>query len=199
MRRLPVLIVIAAAALPLGACGSDEKPVPPKGSPERPVVATPTPEKTDAARLNEAGQPVEGAEGAAAKPGYSKLLSRQSSKPKERFSPCNLVSKKQARAFVGHAISEVVEAPQGPTCIYRGKEAQAGYVTLAVQAQPFAAMKRTLRRAEAVSVGGRAAYCGTSGQPMLLAKVPGHRVLSVAAPCAIAKRFAATALAQLDD
>jgi len=204
VRRLPILIALLAASVLLAACGGeDKKSAPPKGSPENPVVATATPEGSSdkkATRLNEAGQPEDAAAGAkAAEPGYSKLLARQSAKPKERFSPCNLVSKAQAKAITGRAIEDVVEAPQGPTCIYRGKQDQAGYVTLAVQTQPFAAMKNALRRRQAVDVGAQAAYCGTSGRPVLFAQVDEHRVLSVSAPCAIAKRFAKTAIARLDD
>lgn len=204
MRRLPILIALVAATAFLAACGGD-KPAP-KGTPDHPVAAKPTPEGTsapDGTRLNEAGGPdaeatADGAAAAKTQPGYSKLLSRQSSKPKKRFSPCTLVSKAQARAIVGYQITDLVEAPQGPTCIYQGKQPQAGFVTLAVQPQPFAALKKAMRRREAVDVGAKAAYCGMSGRPLLVAAVGQGRVLSVAAPCKIAKRFAKTAIAHLD-
>lgn len=207
MRRLPILIALLAATAFLAACGGDKSP--PKGSAENPVAAKPTPEGSsapDGSRLNEAGGPAgpaaaaasDNAAAAKANPGYSKLLARQSAKPKKRFSPCSLVSKGAAGAIVGYRIVDVTEAPQGPTCIYRGKQAQAGFVTLAVQAQPFAALKKAMRRREAVDVGAKAAYCGMSGRPLLVAAVGDGRVLSVAAPCGIAKRFAKTAIARLD-
>lgn len=210
MRRLPILIALLAATALLAACGGDKSP--PKGSAENPVAAQPTPEGSsapDGSRLNEAGAPAGPAGGSAAasdnaaaakaNPGYSKLLARQSAKPKKRFSPCSLVSRGAAGAIVGYRIVDVTEAPQGPTCIYRGKQAQAGFVTLAVQAQPFAALKKMMRRREAVEVGAKAAYCGMSGRPLLVAALGEGRVLSVAAPCGIAKRFARTAIAKLDD
>jgi hypothetical protein len=200
--RLVCLMAAGAASVLLAACGgSGDKPAAAPGSPEAPLQAQAAPTAAvgaDAPRPNAAGASAEsGGTGTKAKPGYAKLLDKQTAKPKERFSPCNLVSKAQARAIVGRAIADVTEAPQGPTCIYRSKAAGAGFVTLAVQNQSFTALKRQLRRREAVGVAGRTAYCGTAGQPMLYMSVSDGRVLSVAAPCAVAKRFATTALARL--
>jgi hypothetical protein len=196
IRRALCLLAVGATSAALAACGgSGEKPAQAAGSPERPLQAQATPVAKGAKRTNEAGTPQAAA--GAAKPGYEKLLERQSRKPKKRFSPCNLVSKTQAGAIVGRTIVTVTEAPQGPTCIYRSKDDGAGFVTLALQTQPIAAMKRQMRQRRTVGVAGRKAYCGTAGQPMLYLPVSDGRVLSVSAPCAVAKRFATSALARL--
>jgi hypothetical protein len=199
--RLVCLMTAGVASMMLAACGgSGDKPAAAPGSPGAPLqaqAAAGTAADADAPRAKKTSSAVEGDRPSTTKPGYDKLLEKQSRKPKERFSPCNLVTKAQARAYVGRTIADVSEAPQGPTCIYRPKNAGAGYVTLAVQTQPLAAMKRALRQRQAVSVAGRTAYCGNAGQPMLYMSVSDGRVLSVAAPCAVAKRFATTALSRL--
>jgi hypothetical protein len=196
--RLLCLIALVPTVVVLAACGGRSGPAAAPGSPQKPLTGQPTQDKADAPRVNEAGTAGKGASSAADdQPGYQKLLEAQSRKPESRFSPCNLVSRAQARAFVGRQIADVVEAPQGPTCIYRSADKTAGYVTLAVQSQSLASVRRHLRKQHAVAVGGRSAVCGTYGQPMLYASVSGGRVLSIAAPCPVAKRFATTALRRL--
>jgi hypothetical protein len=110
--------------------------------------------------------------------------------------PCSLVTKTQARAIVGAPILEPLQAPQGPTCIYRTKSGKP-YVTLAVQTVSFAKLRKQIRRTRTVSIASRTAYCGTYGGPMLYLPVAGGRVLSIAAPCAMAQRFAAKAAPHL--
>jgi hypothetical protein len=110
--------------------------------------------------------------------------------------PCSLVTRTQASAIIGGPIVEPLEAPQGPTCIYRTAKGKP-YVTLAVQTVDFASLKKQIRDARKVSVSGWSAYCGTYGRQMLYLPLSGGRVLSVAAPCGTATRFAAKAASRL--
>ena len=94
-------------------------------------------------------------------------------------------------------MQDLLEAPQGPTCIYRSKAAKR-FVTVAVQSADFAKqIEPRLHQASSFSVGSRTAYCGQHGQQMLYVPLSGDRVLAIAAPCPMAKRFAAQALRQL--
>jgi hypothetical protein len=212
--RLPSLIALVLTTALLTACGGSSKPAPPVGSPDRPLVAT-TPEQlapTPAGRVNEstpaarkhsatpkasASASGEGA-GTAAKPNYQALVERQTHKPRSRFTPCNLVTRAQASAIVGQPIEVPLEAPQGPTCIYRA-QGRADFITVAVQSLPFSKLKRQIRQPRTVDVSNRKAYCGTYGQPMLYVPISSGRVLSIAAPCAVAKQFAITAVRRLDN
>jgi len=188
MRLLSVIALLTAAAL-LSACGDAGAPAAPPGSPDNPLVAKPTQNATTG-RSNESSasssQPL----------GYRKLLERQSSRPKTRFTPCNLVSRGQAKAILGVALQAPFEAPQGPTCIYRNKSGST-FVTVAVQPLDFDRLKKQMRRPHVVDVSRRSAYCGTSGGPMLYMPLSRRRVLSVAAPCPIAQQFATRAVARL--
>jgi hypothetical protein len=110
--------------------------------------------------------------------------------------PCSLVTRTQATAIVGTPILEPLQAPQGPTCIYRTKSGKP-YITLVVQTVDFAKLRKQIHNARTVSVASRTAYCGTYGKPMLFLPVAGGRVLSIAAPCGMAQRFAAKAAPHL--
>ena len=190
--RLLCLIALMAAAAALSACGGSDKPAAPPGSPENPLVGKPT-ESTSSGRVNEGRAQSK----SSAEPGYQKLVERQSNKPASRFTPCNLVTRAQARAILGGPIQAPVEAPQGPTCIYRSQSGKT-FITLAVQTLDFDRLKKQMRRPQSVAVSNRAGYCGTYGQPMLYVSLSGKRVLSVAAPCPVAKQFAARAVARLE-
>jgi hypothetical protein len=179
MRALCLIAAAALAAL-VAACGGSD-PAPP-GS-----AANPLPASTPAAVTSE-GKPL--------KPGYKALLQRQTSKPTHRFSPCALVTKAQAHAILGAAMADPVEAPQGPTCIYRSKRGDQ-FVTVAMQRTELAKLRRSLKGDRPVKVAEKTAYCGTYGQPMLYLPVSGGRVLAVAAPCKVASGFAATAARRL--
>jgi hypothetical protein len=110
--------------------------------------------------------------------------------------PCSLVTQTQASAIVGRPVVEPLEAPQGPTCIYRTATGKP-YITVAVQTVGFASLKKQIRNARKVSVSGSSAYCGTYGREMLYLPLSGGRVLSVSAPCDTATRFAAKAVPHL--
>jgi hypothetical protein len=190
--RLLCLLVLAGAGATLTACGGGSKPAAAPGSPDRPLVAqTQAAPATAGNRSNEAAAP-----GSQAKPGYEALVRRQSSHPRSRFTPCNLVTAAQARAIVGAPMLAPLEAAQGPTCVYRTKDGKS-FVTLAVQSFDFNKLKPHVRLRQRVEVSKRTAYCGTYGQPMLYVPLSRGRVLTVAAHCAVAERFAAHAVRQL--
>lgn len=110
--------------------------------------------------------------------------------------PCSLVTKAKARAIIGVAILEPVEAPQGPTCIFRSKTGDR-FITLTVQKASFARLEQQVRRRRAVAVSDHRGICGSYGRPMLYLPVSGGRVLSVQGPCDTAVRFAAAAVPHL--
>ena len=190
MRPL-ALAALAAAAVGVGACGASSPP-PAPGSPETPLVARqPTGTGTAAGGASEADSA-----GRTVKPGYESLLDAQSRHPRRRFTPCNLVTQSQAQAILGAPLQEPIEAPQGPTCIYRSKD-ERRFVTLAVQTLDFTRLRPHLKLARRITVGNRTAYCGTYGQPMLYVPLSRGRVLSVAGRCAVARAFARRAVRQL--
>jgi hypothetical protein len=189
--RLLVLIALVSATGLLAACGGEKQAAAP-GSPQNPLVGKPTDASTSG-RTNE-GQTL-GAKNS--EPGYQKLVQRQTGNARSRFTPCNLVTRAQARQIMGGPIQAPFEAPQGPTCIYRSQSGKT-FITLAVQSLDFDRVKKKIRRRQALTVGSRSAYCGTYGQPMLYVSLSGKRVLSVAAPCPVAKQFATRALARLE-
>ena len=184
-----VLIAALLAAVALAACGGggSSKASPPPGSPRNPLVAQP--EKSAAAS--------EAAPATTAKPGYDSLVENQGSKPRSRFTPCNLVSKAQAQAIVGLPLRDPLEAPRGPTCIYRSRDGKR-LITLAVQSLDFSTLKRRIHGRQPVSVANRSAFCGTLGAPVLYVELPRRRVLSVAARCEVGRQFATAAVRRLD-
>src|SRR4051812_47711932 len=191
----------------LAACRGPAQPKPPPRSPENPLVAAAPRDTVTQGRLNEAAPAAKGAAGAGAEgakpkaadqPGYQKLVERQGHKPRSRFTPCNLVTKAQAGAIVGAPLQDPLEAPQGPTCIYRSQDGKS-FVTLAVQSLQFSKLKRQMHKRQKVDVSNRTAFCGMLGQPMLYVSLSGSRVLSVAAPCKVARQFAATAVRRLSN
>jgi hypothetical protein len=203
VRSLGLIALLLMSAL-LAACGGQSKPKPPPGSPDNPLVAQAPQDTVTQGRLNEAAPAAKGAgaEGAtpkaAAQPGYQKLVERQGSKPRSRFTPCNLVTKAQAGAIVGAPLQDPLEAPQGPTCIYRSQDGKR-FVTLAVQSVAFSKLKHQMHKRQQVTVSNKTAFCGMLGQPILYVPLTGSRVLSVAAPCQVARKFAARAVPRLTD
>lgn len=181
MRRIGILVIVATAGV-LAGCGGSSPPAP-IGSPGNPVPAKKTAETSEGAKVT--------------KPGFKALVERQTSKPRSRFTPCNLVTAAQARAIIGAPMLDPIEAPQGPTCIYRSRDGKS-FVTLGVQSLDFQKkVKPRLKLSHRIAVASRTAYCGTYGQPMLYLPLSGGRVLSIAAHCAVAKQFAAKAVRQL--
>jgi hypothetical protein len=187
MRRV-VAITLAGVAWLAAACGGEPaSPPAPPGSPDNPAVA----EQIAPDATGEAGTNARNVQ-----PGYEALVDRQTSKPRERFTPCNLVSAAQARAIFGAPVQPPLEAPQGPTCIYRTRRGD-GFATVAMQAVHFGSVKRRMAQRRQVKVADRTAFCGTYGQSMLYVPLSRGRVLSIAAPCGVAQKFAARAVRQL--
>jgi hypothetical protein len=185
------LALLATAGAGLTACGGGDSRSGPPGSPSNPLRAKTT--ESAAPRSNEAAATPGGA---GSRPGYDELLASQKRHPRSRFTPCNLVTARQARAILGAPLREPTEAPQGPTCVYRTR-AGASFVTVTVQFVAFGGLKRRLHLLQRVDVSRRAAYCGTYGQPLLYVPLSRGRVLTIAAQCSIARRFALLAVRQL--
>ncbi len=211
MTRHRIILTLAAglAALALSSCGDDGKPAAAAGSPENPLTAT-QPGEAGAAPAAASGTPAKKGEAAPKvpagepsskaatpqAPGYQALLDRQTAKPQHRFTPCNLVSEREAQDIVGKPMQVPVEAPQGPTCIYRPRKGE-GLIALAVQDADFARLRRQIDDLHRVDVSDRSAYCGTYGQPMLYLPLGAGRVLSINAECDVARGFAVKALPHL--
>jgi hypothetical protein len=205
--RVTLSLAAGLCALALIACGEDGKPKAAPGSPENPLTATragevSTPPATGTgADGRKQGVEVPAGEPSTATatqpaPGYKALVDRQTAKPRHRFTPCNLVTGREAQDIVGEPMQVPVEAPQGPTCIYRpqaGKE----LIALAVQDTSFATIRRQIADLRQVDVSDRAAYCGTYGQPVLYVPLGSGRLLSVNAECDVARGFAVKALRHL--
>jgi hypothetical protein len=191
--RWPCLTAFVLLTALLSACGgeSTSRPSPP-GSPDNPLVAV-TPDDTSAGGVNEGAAPKK----AAKAPSYQSLVEGQGRKPRSRFTPCNLVTKAQAQAIVGQPFRDPLEAPRGPTCLYRTKDGKR-LITLAVQPLELARLKGRVHDRRQVKVADRTAFCGTLGAPVVYVALSKTRVLSVAAPCDVGTRFATTAVRRLD-
>lgn len=197
MRR-PLALLIALGVT-LGACGSEERaPDAAPGTPDNPLVATQPGETTTASSgAPEAAKVPRGEpSGAAANPNFKALLERQKAKPQERFTPCNLVTQREAERIVGEEMRAPFEAPQGPTCIYQ-PQSGTELIAVAVQQTSFGSIRRRMDDLRRTDVAGKKAYCGTDGQPMLYLPLDGGRLLSVSATCEIARSFATKALPHL--
>lgn len=187
--RLIGVMLATACLAGLTACGSGEpqaKASP--GTPENPLPATPS--SLEGATSETAAKPVE--------PNFKSLVEQQQGVParQERDNPCALVTKAQAQTILGGRLLDPVVAPQGPTCIYRSRSGER-FATIAIQAQRFDDVRAQIRRIERVEVSDHTAYCGMHGQPVLYLPLSGSRLLSVAAPCETAARFARRAAPQL--
>lgn len=188
MRRSTLAALLLSLLALLGACGGDEggqAQKGPPGSPDNPLVSQAQNDGTDPDAP------------AAGQPNYRALVDRQSAKPAERSSPCAFVTKRQAQQIVGSGLLDPVEAPQGPTCIYRDRGGKT-FITVALQDGGFGALRDDVRRLREVSVADRRAYCGVYGAPMLFLPLDRGRVLSVTAQCEVAMRFARSAVPRLD-
>jgi hypothetical protein len=185
---IAIALVIATASL--AACGGDEQAGPAAGTPENPLIGKTTAGGAASTSNEQAPKPAD-------KPGYDTLLDRQSGSSQSRFTPCNLVTRSQAQDILGSRVQAPVEAAQGPTCIYRTEDGKA-FITLAVQSLDIDRLKKQVRGRRTVDVSDRTAYCGIHGTSMLYVPLGQSRVLSVAAPCSVAKRFAARAVLRFE-
>ena len=110
--------------------------------------------------------------------------------------PCTLVTKDEAQAIFGKAIVDPIEAPQGPTCIYKTPDSST-FLTLGTETASFDQLKAQITAINAVTSLGRPAYCGSYGSAMLFVPLSATSLFVVSAPCSIATAFAAKALPRL--
>ncbi len=185
-------VVLCAAALTASACGSSSSTTAP------PVTATiASAEPGTAAQTDRVSEgtttkrPLPGTGGNTANddnPAGSKAEGESAS---ARSGPCTLVTLSDARAILGARTPAPVEAPLGPTCIYRPAGTHM-LVTLAVQ--PRGTVKLSTRGRSQSRIAGHVAYCMSQGQPGTYVALSRGRMLVVAAPCATGARLAAAAL-----
>jgi hypothetical protein len=131
--------------------------------------------------------------GHAVAPGSGKTALRQASGQRD---PCTLVSRAEAQSILGRPLATPVEAPLGPTCIYRPVGAK-NLITLTVGSVDFARIRAQTRNRRRLDVGGRTAYCGDYGQPTTFVALASGGTLTITAPCAIGIRFATKAVPRL--
>lgn len=205
-----VVLVLLAAASAVGG----EKGAP--GSPSNPLVALPNPSPTRIPPpAHEGPRQADGTQLDEPKPTSTKTQQgstamhagkpmvappetprQQKEQAPSASRPCSLVTKAEAREIIGAPIVEPLQAPQGPTCIYQ-TESGKPYVTIAGQDTSIGQLREQLSDRVAVSVAGRAGYCGTAGGPVLYVPLSDGRTLVVAARCEMARRFAARAFGRL--
>jgi hypothetical protein len=178
---------LAALTLALASCGGNEKGASKHapGSSQNPLVAAAPDAKARQAasktgHFNEAHPDPAAAQRASA----------------AALAPCGLVTAGEARTILGREIRKPVQAPQGPTCIYRTRAGKS-FVTVAVQPLDRAKLEPQLKRTQPTKVSGRKAYCGYSGQSTLYVPLSGERLLVVGGACGVARAFAAKAIVQL--
>lgn len=133
---------------------------------------------------------------AKARPTPSTSNDEHSTTAAKAVNPCKLVRLPEAQAITGGAITQMTEAPLGPTCIYRGGSHAAG-ITLAIENESFGQVSRQMRGRSNVVISGHQSVCGRLGRQMLFVPLSPHQLLNVTAPCGIAKRFATLAVARL--
>jgi hypothetical protein len=213
MRKTTIaaIAILALASLALAGCGGSSSAGSAAPKPAT-VKARPTPvESNPDIGLSSSQQP--GAQQSGSSGGKSQNVDQVSSVHVQKgkatpsttsdnnvnsgaLNPCRLVSLPEARSIAGREITTRLEAPLGPTCIYKGGGAQPG-VTLAVETASFTQMSHQLGKRKQVVVEGRKGYCGHLGTQMLLVPLARGQLLSVAAPCGLAQRFAVKALQRL--
>jgi hypothetical protein len=106
------------------------------------------------------------------------------------------VTRTEAQGILGRPIAAPVEAPLGPSCIYRPAGA-GNLIALTVGSSDFAKVKAHLRNRTERNIDGRRAYCTDYGQATTFVPLAGGRILTVTAPCAVGVRFAAKAVPRL--
>jgi hypothetical protein len=110
--------------------------------------------------------------------------------------PCRLVSVAEVKSISGQTITSSLEAPLGPTCVYKVSNSKAD-ITVAVESANVSQITRHMTKRQQLTVQGHSAYCGQLGSQMLFVPLSGGRFLHVTAPCSVAQRLAAVALSRL--
>jgi hypothetical protein len=138
------------------------------------------------------GQPVQRASQAAA----ITTVGEPTDRGAPQLNPCTLVTASEAQGATGAPMTGLVEAPLGPTCIYKRGDSKRA-ITLAVELMDYSAVARNLTNSAPITVGTHPARCGGLGAEKLFLSLSGGRVLNVTAPCPIAKLFAIKAVSRL--
>lgn len=135
------------------------------------------------------------AAGSTKAPGASSAVT--TSAASSQLDPCTLVTVSEAESITGGTIANPVEAPQGPTCIYKLSGSKS-WITLSVESRTdIAKLTGLMKNAQKFSVGTDSGTCGQLDTDNLFLSLTGGRVLHVTAPCAIAEKIATTAVGRL--
>ena len=111
--------------------------------------------------------------------------------------PCSLVTTTEAQSALGRQIAQPIEAPQGPTCIFRLTSGTIA-ATIAVEDAPLTRYLDRMQGSKSAVLAKHLTYCGSLGSPTLVSEVGANSVLVVSAPCSVAEKLAADALPHLD-
>jgi hypothetical protein len=121
-------------------------------------------------------------------------LSETGAKP---INPCRLVTAPEARSITAGGITQITEAPLGPTCIYHSAKAKSPSITMTVEVLKLAQVTQKLSGKAQFMIKSHPAYCGKLGSEMLFVPLANGQVLNVVAPCSVAREFASVALGRL--
>jgi hypothetical protein len=104
--------------------------------------------------------------------------------------PCKLVTQRQAAGILGTGTT-ASERPQGPTCVY----SNAGRtVTLVVEDNSVAQLRKGARKATKVQLGSRTGWCLKYQATSVVVGISGGRVLRADGACQAGVRFVTLAL-----
>jgi hypothetical protein len=198
--KLPCMLALAAAVLPLGACGGSSSAHPattPAGRSATGEAGAGVPATNSHDPVTNGvvtHRPLRGTGGNAVNDDNPGSADKGSATGQS--DPCRLVTTAEAQAIIGKPVAAPQEAPLGPTCIYQPVGA-GNFVTIAIESIDFANVKPHIRNRTSFRVSGHTAYCGDYGQFTTFVPFQNGRVLSVTAPCATGRLFAVKALSRL--
>jgi hypothetical protein len=121
----------------------------------------------------------------------------QNSTGAKGLNPCTLVSRAQAQTATGVALRAGIEAPLGPTCIFRPSSAGAEITLALEQGVKLGQASQALHTPRRLTIQGRAAFCAEGHQQTLVMSVRPGQVLTVTAPCKAAARLASIVVGRL--
>jgi hypothetical protein len=207
---LALLVVVAAVAVGCGGGGSSSSSSGAAASAGGSGGSTATAELTAASTGSEGGaakvQPAQAKGQVQAKDPVSEGSAAVSIEPRDTplgvdndeiqttgakpVKPCALVSRQQAAGILGKGTT-AAERPQGPTCVY----SNAGRtVTLVVEDNSVAALRKGARKATKVQLGSKTGWCIQYQATAVVVGVSGGRVLRADGPCQAGVRFVTIAL-----
>jgi len=191
MKNAPRLLIVFAAlfalAAPVTALGAILGRDDPLGTPQNPLSAPPMDPAAVAAaaekgHLNEARAP-----------------QLEPDEAQEAEHPCKLVTAAEASALFGAQVADPIEAPLGPSCIFRSRERE-DFVSIALQQMEEKHLEPLIRDRDKLDVDRLTGYCGPGEGSNLLVPLSSGRVLTIeggAGGCELAKAFAFQALGRI--